>query len=93
VGKFPGATVNLIRWAGDPWEAATKDAATRWGQTTGGTLNVNAIPYENLQTKESLDLSSGTGSFDILYVHPTWFGQYASAGGLQPIDKYLTEPA
>jgi ABC-type glycerol-3-phosphate transport system substrate-binding protein len=91
VGKFPSATVKLIRWAGDPWEAATKDAATRWGQTTSGTLNVNAIPYENLQTKESLDLSSGTGSFDILYVHPTWFGQYASAGGLQPIDKYLSD--
>jgi ABC-type glycerol-3-phosphate transport system substrate-binding protein len=91
VGNFPGATIKLIRWAGDPWESATKDAATRWGQTTSGTLNVNAIPYENLQTKESLDLSSGTGSFDILYVHPTWFGQYAASGGLAPINGYLSD--
>lgn len=91
VGKFPGVTLNLIRWAGNPWESATKTAAAGWNQTTGGTINVNAIPYENLQTKETLDLSSGTGSFDILYVHPGWFGQYAAANDLAPIGSYLSD--
>ncbi|MGH7903147.1 MAG: ABC transporter substrate-binding protein [Candidatus Dormibacteraceae bacterium] len=91
VGKFSGKTVNLLRWAGDPWTAATKDAASRWDAATGGQLTVGAIPYENLETKEALALSSGTGSYDILYVHPGWFGQFAKAGYLQGIGGYLSD--
>jgi multiple sugar transport system substrate-binding protein len=93
VGRFEGAQLAVSRWAGDPWEKATNDLAARWGQATGGSATVDAIPYETLHEKQVLELSSKTGTFDILYVHPSWFGEYAKAGYLRPIDDYLADPA
>jgi multiple sugar transport system substrate-binding protein len=90
VGKFPGATLTLSRWAGDPWTAAQVKAAETWNAATGGKLTVDAIPYENLHDKQQLEM--GNGTYDIMYVHPGWFGEYAAAGALQPIDGYLSDP-
>jgi multiple sugar transport system substrate-binding protein len=89
-GKFPGAKLVLSRWAGDPWTAGQKGAAGEWATSTGGSIDVNAIPYENLHDKQALTLS-GAGGFDIMYVHPSWFGEFAKAGYLAPIDTYLSD--
>ena len=87
-GSFPDETLTLSRWAGDPWTAGQTEAATAWGESTGGTLNIDAVPYENLHDKEALTMSSGS-DFDIVYVHPSWYGEYVDAGYLAPIDDYL----
>jgi multiple sugar transport system substrate-binding protein len=92
MGKFPGAKLVLSRWAGDPWTSGQKQAATEWAADTGGSIDINAIPYENLHDKQALTLS-GAGGFDILYVHPSWFGEFAKAGYLAPIDSYLSDAA
>jgi multiple sugar transport system substrate-binding protein len=89
IGHFPGVTLTLSRWSGDPWETQTRTAASQWDAATGGTLNVDAVPYENLNNKQVLQLSSHSGGYDILYVHPGWFGEYAKAGYLKPIGSYL----
>jgi hypothetical protein len=39
----------------------------------------------------SSSLEMGNGTYDIMYVHPGWFGEYAAAGALLPIDSYLSE--
>jgi ABC-type glycerol-3-phosphate transport system substrate-binding protein len=87
IGKFPGATLTLSRWAGDPWTAAQVKAADAWSKATGAKLTIDAIPYENLHDKDSLEMANGT--YDILYVHPSWFGEFAAAGALRPIDDML----
>jgi len=92
VGQYPGVTLNVSRWAGNPWEGASRDAAQAFGEATGATVNIDAIPYENLHEKQVLELSSKSGAFDILYVHPGWFGEYAEAGYLRPIDDFLQDP-
>ncbi|HVY20663.1 MAG TPA: extracellular solute-binding protein [Bauldia sp.] len=89
VGKFDGATLSLSRWAGDPWTAAQVKSAAAWSAATGGKLTVDAIPYENLHDKQVLEMSNGT--YDIMYVHPSWFGEYVSAGALLPIDDLLAD--
>src|ERR1700692_751709 len=89
VGKFPAANLTLSRWAGDPWTAAQVKAAAAWSAATGGKITVDAIPYENLHDKDSLEMSSGT--YDIMYVHPSWFGEFASSGALLPIDGLLAD--
>jgi ABC-type glycerol-3-phosphate transport system substrate-binding protein len=89
-GSFPGETLTLSRWAGDPWTAGQTEAAAAWGESTGGTLNIDAVPYENLHDKEALTMSSGS-DFDIVYVHPSWYGEYVEAGYLAPIDDYLAD--
>ncbi|CAN5466422.1 sugar ABC transporter substrate-binding protein [soil metagenome] len=89
-GKFEGENLVLSRWAGDPWTAGQQEAADAWNTATGGNLTLDAIPYENLHDKQALTLGSGS-DFDIVYVHPSWFGEYASAGYLAPIDEYLAD--
>jgi ABC-type glycerol-3-phosphate transport system substrate-binding protein len=91
-GNFEGQELTLERWAGDPWTAGQQEAASAWNQATGGKLTIDAIPYENLHDKQALALGSGS-DFDIVYVHPSWFGEYASAGYLAPIDEYLGDGA
>src|SRR5258707_7893599 len=91
VGKFAGASLTVSRWAGDPWTAAQVKAAEAWSVATGGKVTVDAIPYENLHDKDALEMANGM--FDIMYVHPSWFGEYASSGGLRAIDDFLANPA
>ena len=91
-GSFPGSSLTLSRWAGDPWTAGQTEAAASWGESTGGDITIDAVPYENLHDKEALTLSSGS-DFDIVYVHPSWFGEYVDAGYLAPIDDYLADPS
>ena len=90
MGKFTGEELVLSRWAGDPWTSGQKQAATEWSTSTGGKLEIDAIPYENLHDKQALTLS-GAGGYDILYVHPSWFGEFAKAGYLAPIDDLLAD--
>ena len=89
-GKFTGEKLTLSRWAGDPWTAGQTQAAKDWSTATGGDLKIAAVPYENLHDKQALSLSSGS-DYDIVYVHPSWFGEFAKAGYLAPIDSYLAD--
>ena len=89
-GKFTGENLTLSRWAGDPWTAGQTQAAKDWSKDTGGNLKIAAVPYENLHDKQALTLSSGS-DYDIVYVHPSWFGEFAKAGYLAPIDSYLAD--
>jgi multiple sugar transport system substrate-binding protein len=91
-GTFTGESLTLSRWAGDPWTAGQQTAATDWNKATGGKLTISAVPYENLHDKQALTLSSGNSTYDIMYVHPSWFGEFAKAGYLAPITKYLADP-
>src|SRR6266851_4643422 len=91
IGHYPNASLTLSRWAGDPWETETKTAGGQWSTATGGQFSVDAVPYENLHDKQVLQLSSHSGGYDIVYVHPGWFGEYAKAGYLKPIGSYLSD--
>jgi multiple sugar transport system substrate-binding protein len=92
IGSFSGAKLVLSRWAGDPWTSEQQQAATEWGTDTSGSVTIDAVPYENLHDKQALALS-GAGGYDILYVHPSWFGEFAKAGYLAPISSYLSNPS
>jgi ABC-type glycerol-3-phosphate transport system substrate-binding protein len=87
-GTFTGENLTLSRWAGDPWTAGQTEAAKAWGKETGGSIKIDAVPYENLHDKQALTLSSGS-DYDIVYVHPSWFGEFVKAGYLAPIDDEL----
>lgn len=93
IGTFDGAELTLSRWAGDPWETATRDAGAQWDAATGAKIELDALPYENLRDTQVLQLSSGSGTYDILYVHPSWLGEYVDAGYLRPIDDFLADPS
>jgi multiple sugar transport system substrate-binding protein len=92
VGKFPGVTINVSRWAGDPWEAIVREAAEEWSAATGGKVNVD-VSAPDLRQKQVLGFTRKTGEYDVVYVLPNWFGEYTSSGFLRPMDDFLGDPS
>jgi ABC-type glycerol-3-phosphate transport system substrate-binding protein len=92
VGKFSGVTINVSRWAGDPWEGIVRQAAKDWSAATGGKVNVD-VSAPDLRQKQVLGFTKKTGEYDVAYVLPNWFGEYVSNGFLRPIDDYLNDPS
>ena len=88
---FEGITLVVSRWAGDPFESATRVLADRFEEETGCKIIIDAVPWENLREKQIFEMASGTGAYDILYIHPFWYAEMVNAGFLLELDDYLTE--
>ncbi len=56
---------------------------------TGIKVNVANIDYDSMTTKETLDLRSKTGQYDVFWVEGTFLGRYVGQlHGLEPLDTY-----
>ena len=56
---------------------------------TGITVVMDQSPQDQLSQKILLDLSTGTGAYDIIGIHEIWLGSYADSGWLAPLDDYI----
>jgi multiple sugar transport system substrate-binding protein len=56
---------------------------------TGIKVVMDQSPQEQLSQKILLDLSTGTGAYDIIGIHEIWLGSYADSGWLLPLDNYI----
>lgn len=90
--KLSGELV-VATWAGDPFQSAWQDMFTKFEEQTGVKVIMDAIPWENLREKSALELASGTGAYDVLYVHPSWFEEFADAGYLVPVEECVSKEA
>ena len=61
---------------------AAKSMVDEFEEQTGATVEVVDFPYTTLHEKALLDLTSGTGSYDVIDVASQWDGEFA---------PYLTE--
>ena len=52
---------------------ALKTAAHEWGERHNTRIEVVELPYANLFEKESLDLQSRTGAYDVIMLDDPWF--------------------
>src|SRR5580698_7532265 len=65
--------------------SALKAAAHEWGELRNTRIEVVELPYANLFEKESLDLQSRTGAYDVIMLDDPWFPKLAADGGLTPL--------
>jgi multiple sugar transport system substrate-binding protein len=65
--------------------SALKAAAREWGELRSAHVDVVELPYANLFEKESLDLQSRTGAYDVIMLDDPWFPKLAADGGLTPL--------
>lgn len=56
---------------------------------TGINVVMDQSPQDQLSQKILLDLSTGTGAYDIIGIHEIWLGSYADSGWLTPLDDYI----
>lgn len=64
---------------------ALKAAAREWGELRKTRIEVVELPYANLFEKESLDLQSRTGAYDVLMLDDPWFPRLVADSGLAPL--------
>lgn len=56
---------------------------------TGIKVNLEYAPFDQAREKTLLDMSKKTGRFDLFTVDIMWLAEYAAAGYLEPLAKYL----
>src|SRR5580698_2456523 len=67
--------------------SALKAAAQEWGELRKTRVEVVELPYANLFEKESLDLASRTGAYDVIMLDDPWFPKLVGDGGLTPLPR------
>ena len=81
----------VMTLAGEPFVPAWQDQAAVFTEQTGVQVTIDSVPWENLRETCTLELASATGAYDVIYVHPSWFQEFAKNGYLVPADEYTTE--
>jgi multiple sugar transport system substrate-binding protein len=66
---------------------ALKTAAREWGELRNTRIEVVELPYANLFEKESLDLQSRTGAYDVIMMDDPWFPKLVADSGLASLPR------
>jgi multiple sugar transport system substrate-binding protein len=87
-GRFDDVTLKLL--VNQPHVTSFRDVlAPKWKQATGGTLDVTAAPYDQLTSKQILDVQSGTGEFDVFDYFYFGLGDLVDAGALTDLTGWI----
>ena len=83
--------LTYVVFSGEPYNSSWMAMFDQFTAKTGVTVHLDAVPWENLREKQTLELASGSGAYDVIYSHPSWYKQFAANGYLLPIDDYCTQ--
>lgn len=89
--QYEGTTLNLLLIS-HPFVDALKPLLPEFEAKTGMKVNLEVLAEQPGFEKLLSDLSSGTGSYDAFMTDPLHNWQYATAGWVEPLDSYLTDP-
>lgn len=70
---------------------ALKQAALDYEAQTGIHINIAEFPYANLFEKELIDLTAGTGAYDLIMLDDPWFPKFASQQLLTDLTPLLQQ--
>lgn len=73
---YAGETLTVLYMSGVYADAA-RSMVDEFEEETGATVEVVDFPYTTLHEKSLLDLTSGTGSYDVIDVASQWDGEFA----------------
>ena len=85
-----GVTLTVSRWAG-PQADAQQKLLDEYSKASGVTVKLDAIDYGQLKQKQTLNMSTKTGAYDLIYVPEAWFNEYADAGYLTKLDDMVKD--
>lgn len=89
--RFEGTTLNMLAVQFGHHEPLWNQIA-EFEAETGIGINIEFAPFEGTREKTLLDMSSRTGRFDLFTVDIMWLAEYAAAGYLEPVGKFLADP-
>jgi len=72
------------------WRPVVDWIAPQWKEETGIDLEIISLAYDEVHDK-IVSSARGGADVDIVYVDTIWPAEFAKAGFLIPVDKYVTE--
>ena len=88
--RFEGQTVVVVGVSGDQGEFL-KTAAAGWEAATGATVELNLMPFGELQDKVLVALSTGAPIGDVLNVPAYMAGDLMGGGFIEPVPEEVKE--
>lgn len=85
--SFGKVTINLVGDAGHnlrPYEFWKSDF-----EQVGLTIAITEVPFEGVYEKEKTEFIADTGAFDVVTLYPSYIGDFAGNGYLEPLDEYM----
>ena len=82
-------SLTVSRWAG-PQADAQKQLLQEYERQTGVKVRLDAIDFGQLKQKQTLNMSTRTGEYDLVYIPESWLGEYAKAAYLTPLDPFVS---
>ncbi|HWO00362.1 MAG TPA: extracellular solute-binding protein, partial [Blastocatellia bacterium] len=78
-GSRPAGSVELSLAVNAGVEGdALKQAARDYEAQTGVRVNISEFPYDDLFSKELIDLKAATGAYDLVMLDDPWFPRFAT---------------
>ena len=88
---YAGTTIYIIGETVPPMDYVA-ELLPLFEEETGIKVEFEQAPYEQVVEKETLDLSSKTGNYDVISTPYEFLGSYVENGFIQPIDPFLARP-
>jgi multiple sugar transport system substrate-binding protein len=66
-----------------------KPYVDEWEEMTGSSVEFTEIPFAEIFPRLMSSFQAGTDDFDVVIVLPTWIGDMAGGGFLEPLDDYI----
>ena len=85
---FEGTEITFLRHSAYEADWMVEQCA-EFEELTGIKVNVEQIAFSDLHDKTVVDLSSGTGSYDIVAAPDYWLAEYAEGGWLADMNDFL----
>jgi len=85
-----GGELTVVAPLTEPHNSGWVAVLDKFAEETGVTIHTDFLPWMQLRERQTLELASGSGSYDVVYAHPLWWREFAGLGYLQPVDNYTT---
>ncbi len=89
--QFEGVELNLLAPA-MPQFAALWKLLPGFEKEYGIKVKIDETPFDQTREKTLVDMQQGTGRYDVFAVDVMWLAEYAAAGFLEPVKKYIDNP-
>lgn len=87
---YAGTTLRVPAGVSGHW-GANAEAARGFEELTGIASDWEDIAYEQQYQKIFLDLTSESGTYDLIPLNYAWFGGFMSGNHLEPVAQYLAD--
>lgn len=93
-GSIKGAHITWATFidANEFTQGQLQDLVAKWEKETGATVKLSVLPGQEIASKVTVDQAAGANTYDLFTMNFPFIGQFAQAGQLIDLDKYINDP-